>query len=366
MVELLVAMTIFAIVSVIIVQFMSTSSAATKKVEHNMDVQTEATQVMSQLSDTLMQATYVRVSINPDCKLAYLVKNDSQNTTSEDSRVISSLDPSGGVARVFGDASNTVDFVPDNYANYCRTSNYFKVETSGGVSSITDWNKKDSTKVIIDYNKNDADDRDKYSLVDNTGGSVTAYPKSTDADFIADTKCLSFRALNPADESNDSDNNTYYVVPDYIYAEYIETDVTTGAKKLIHVMYRIGVDDRGTSSDTSDDKGTIYMCRSEDVNDNFASMKSKVDSLLDDSVMGARRNKNEGLLTRSLRVVKLDLDTSPHADFYISANATSNSLLTDMMFYDSGYQYNVTSPITFRNSNTLTVRPQDREMIAEP
>lgn len=66
LVELLIATAIVSIVMVMVTQFMSTTSATTGKTRKNLEIQTEAMEVGSQMSDALIQATYVRVQVSDD------------------------------------------------------------------------------------------------------------------------------------------------------------------------------------------------------------------------------------------------------------------------------------------------------------
>ncbi len=59
--ELLVAMTILSVVMILVTQFMSTSTGAIGKTNKNLDIQTEALEIGEQISDIIMQASYIRV-----------------------------------------------------------------------------------------------------------------------------------------------------------------------------------------------------------------------------------------------------------------------------------------------------------------
>lgn len=63
-VELLVAMTILSVVMILVTQFMSTSTGALGKTKKNLSIQTEALEIGEQISDVIMQASYIRVEDN--------------------------------------------------------------------------------------------------------------------------------------------------------------------------------------------------------------------------------------------------------------------------------------------------------------
>lgn len=77
LIELLIAIAILAIIMVMLSGFVSSTMISTRKTKKNMQMQTEAQRIYYQLSETLMQATYVRIR-----------------------------------------SESGEDYVPDNYANY--------------------------------------------------------------------------------------------------------------------------------------------------------------------------------------------------------------------------------------------------------
>ncbi|MBQ9983731.1 MAG: prepilin-type N-terminal cleavage/methylation domain-containing protein [Lachnospiraceae bacterium] len=186
LIELLIAITILSIIMIMVSQFMSTTSGAYRKSKKNMSIQTEAMQVIEQMSDTLMQADYVRIE-SMDGKMYTITKN----ATGKNERVVTE-DTSKG----------TVDysFVPDNYGNYSKMGGYYA----------------EDRKVIVDY--------DNFQIVSETGD---AYPISGDAE--EGQKVRSFRALKTGADYS-------YIMPSYIYAEYSKTR-DDGTEATVHVIF---------------------------------------------------------------------------------------------------------------------------------
>ncbi len=182
LIELLIAVTILSIVMIMVVQFMSTSSVAYRKQKKNLSVQTKAMTTMEQLSDTLMQANYVRIK-SLDGK-TYEVSKDG-----------------AGVIEVTEKGTINYQLVPDNYANYCQTCRY-----------------NGTRDVIINF--------DTFDIVDDKGNT---YPQSYDTDYVENISVKSFRALNQG--------GTYqYIIPQWIYAEYASRD-SSGDTITTHVVY---------------------------------------------------------------------------------------------------------------------------------
>lgn len=299
-VELLIAMTILSIMMIMVVQFMSTSSGAYRKTKKNLNVQTDALQVMEQMSDTIVQANYIRVSLNAADNKAYILDSKTQNddgtkTKTSESRTLQAVSSPSILSSI------TYDFVPDNYGNYVKRSG-------------------DERKVILDT--------DTYQLLSKSG---SAYPLTGDYDDVADVR--SFRALM-------SGSVNYYVKPEYIYVEYTSKDAS-GADVLGHAIFYI--------KKIKTDDYNIYMYRYQDDNKEhgFSYAKNKVVALSN------KTDSVEGLLTDKVK------------DFYMSANSEGNAVLFNAMFLNGGYQYNSVEPVQFRNSNVLTVRPQDLYKKAE-
>lgn len=323
LIELLIALTILSIVMIMVVQFMSTSTAAYQKNKKNLSIQTEAMQVLEQMSDTLMQAKYVRVATK-DKGTYTIVKDDVGN---ENTRVITQQ-------------TDTVqyDFVPDGYGNYAKKSDF----------TTTD------RKAIVNFST--------YQIVDETNNP---YPLSGDKEeligsggAVVDVGYRSFRALKPV-------NDFYYVKPEFIYAEYVKDE-----GKTVHVIYHIT-----DITDTRNKTCSIYVYRYEtDDSDpdaagskNYFYAKNQILGLLG---KGSDTNRDDANAAAFVSVEEADavlqkidvgvdgLLTDKISDFYLSADSEGNAFLTNIMFKDGNYQYNTAETIKFRNSNVLTVRPQ--------
>ncbi len=297
-IELLIGMAILSIMMISLVQFMSTSSGAYRKTKKNLNVQTDAMQTMEQISDTLVQANYIRVSVDATENHAYLIEAKSQNddgskTANKDMRTVQAVTSPAILATV------NYDFVPDNYGNYVNRSS-------------------DERKVILDY--------DTYQIISEKGAT---YPLTGDYDYDSSgsTDVRSFRALM-------SGSVNYYVKPEFIYVEYTSKDAS-GNDVLGHAIFYV--------KKIKEDDYNIYLYRYQDDNRNngYAYAKSKVIALSN------KTDSVEGLVTDKIK------------DFYLSANTDGNAVLLNAMFLNDGYQYNAVEPVVFRNSNVLTVRPQD-------
>lgn len=295
-IELLIGMTILSIMMIMVVQFMSTSSGAYRKTKKNLNVQTDAMQTMEQITDTIVQASYIRVSVSPADKNAYLIESKTQNddgtkTSTSDSRKTQAVTTPAILSTI------NYDFVPDNYGNYVnRTAK--------------------ERKVILDY--------DTYQIISEKGAS---YPLTGDYDAASGTDVRSFRALM-------SGSVNYYVKPEFIYIEYTSKDAS-GTDVLGHAIFYV--------KKIKTDKYNIYMYRYQDNdrNNGYDYAKDKVIALSN------KADSVEGLVTDKIK------------DFYLSANTEGNAVLLNAMFVNDGYQYNAVEPVVFRNSNVLTVRPQD-------
>ncbi len=318
LIELLIAVTILSIVMIMVVSFMGTSSAAYRKNEKNLNVQTEAMKVMEQMSDTLMQAKYVRI-VTKDQGMYTITKTDASNNNVRTIAVAPSY------------TTVNFDFVPDNYGNYAEEQSL----TANG------------RKVIVNF--------DDYTICSETksGGSIQTYPLSGDDDFSAGS-VRSFRALKPA-------NDYLYIKPEYIYAEYVNS-----SGNIVHVIFHIT-----DITDTKDNTCSIYMTRYETLptasNMGYTYARTRVLDLISKSRPGSKDAVDATKFTsdNESAAVLLKIDTSPAGlltdkiqDFYLSADTEGNALLTNIMFSDMGYQYNVVETINFRNSDVLTVRPQ--------
>lgn len=169
LIELLIAMTILSIIMIMVTQFMGTTSGALSKTKKNLKIQTKAMEIGTQLSDTLMQAKYIRVATQ-DGRVYEL---DTTLGPKKKNRTVSDV----------GDVNG--DLVVDNYPN---------------------WNNGTSDERTIIYNPN------TYKLVDKNGN---AYPLSSDPDTIG---VVSFRRLK--NELPSGNYQQLYVKPMFIYVVY--------------------------------------------------------------------------------------------------------------------------------------------------
>lgn len=330
LIELLIALTILSIVMIMVVQFMSTSSAAYRKNEKNLNIQTEAMTVMEQMSDTLMQAKYIRI-VTKDKGMYTITKTDA--STNDNVRTI---------AEATSYTPITYDFVPDNFGNYAEKQ------------SLED----SSRQVIVNF--------DDYTICTggkDASGNALVYPLNSDMDAPSGLQVRSFRALKPA-------NTYHYIKPEFIYVEYNKevTDAASGAKttKVVHVIYHF--------TDITDEKNetcSIYVHRYETdqgaQRKGYAYAKGQVLDKLGNKSLSTRDDVSTSAFTddKETSAVLTAIDngvdgmlTDKLSDFYLSADVDGNALITNVMFKDLGYEYNVAETINFRNSNVLTVRPQ--------
>lgn len=291
LVELLISLALLSIVMVMVVQFMSSTAGANRKAQDNLKAQSVANEVMTNISDCLMQADFVKVV--PKNTTYYTLDKSNGN------RIESLTDADAVTAPV--DLPADCQLVPDNYGNY--------------VSNTPDVERK----VIVDF--------ETYQLPGEKKNTI--YPLEDDLE--ADVEARSFRIL----KQEIADVNTYlYVEPAYIYVEYygLADDGVTTWDNLYSVIYRF------------DDDGKIYMYRSPEdssytssTSERFSISKAAVDAL----------SGTKGLLTGYI------------TDFYLSADADGNALLMDSLFDVNGYMFNAANTVKFRNSQVLTVRPQN-------
>lgn len=255
LIELLISVTILSIVMVMVVQFMSTSSAAYRKNKKNLNIQTEAMKVVEQISDILMQANYIRVQ-SIDGKM-YTI---TQTTSNE--RVVTPDSTKGTV---------DYDFVPDNYSNYSEKSMY----------------QNDNRKVIINY--------DTFEIVDEKG---TPYPLNTDQDNNG-SAVRSFRALKSGSTYN-------YIMPKYIYAEYTGQK-EDGTETIVRVIYCIT-----DITDAKNDTRSVYMKRYEiDKSDDAAIMALNYQYACKE--VNLATTGKEGLLTDKVADFYLSADSEGNA-----------------------------------------------------
>lgn len=327
LIELLISMALLSIIMVMVVQFMSSTAGANKKTQYNLKVQNTANEVMSSITESLMRASFIKVV--PVDTNYYAV---SKSTTDSD--------PAGAVSTA--NRKESIDtamtgvpvelpagcqLVPDDYGNYVNP------------------NKKVERKVIVnleDYSLPGEKKKTFYPLTNdleaNTIDGVTIAPRS-------------FRILKQEIGGND----TYlYVKPEYIYVEYKQDNELYSviyhfvykSSKLTNIYMHRSSETLPETSETPDPSGTPDPSETPDPSgtstpsetpNRYATAKSAVDSL----------SGQEGMLTEFAK------------DFYLSADVEGNALLIDALFDVNGYLYNAAETTKFRNSQVLTVRPQN-------
>lgn len=252
LVELLISMALLSIIMLIVVQFMSTTTAANKRAKYNLKAQTSAGELMGNIKDVIAQSNYVRV-----IPAEPTVYEKSGGTRLEEM----------GTSTYKTTANNEefdFDLVPDNYGNYVRNTSADPVER----------------KVIIDTKT--------FQLVGEKKG--TYYPLMNDLE-PAGQDIRSFRCMKKEDAGNDV---FLYTKPAYIYAEYNVRE-TPGSldSTLYYVMYRFDY--------SSGDKCKVYMVRgTKDRNDaeRTSLARAEVDALTGE----------DGLLTDNLTDFYLSCD----------------------------------------------------------
>lgn len=254
LVELLISMALLSIIMLIVVQFMSTTTAAQKRTKYNLKAQTAANELMNNISDTMAQASYVRV-VPAEAKVY-----EKTSGTRIEPMVEGTSNPTSD------SSSFAFDLVPDDYGNYVRN---------------TDTNTK-NRKVIVDM--------DTYQLVGEKQGTV--YPLTNDLEAKG-TDVRSFRCM----KQKSGPNVKYlYVKPAYIYVEYNGRTTNEGGdleNHLYYVMYRFDY--------SEPDSAKVYMVRGEtnhNTSEKLAAAKSAVDALSDE----------DGLLTDDLEDFYLSCD----------------------------------------------------------
>lgn len=319
LVELLIAVAILSIIMVMISGFLSSTLIAQKRTKKNMQMQTEAQRIYAQLSEVIMQATYVRVQTEDNKVYEYNTseKKFEQNASAS---LLSNM------------------LVPDNYANY---------QLDDGTNA---------RKVIINYKTGEIyNEKDKK------------YPDAGKEIDSTDTSVISFRSLTKKDDelsksasgkiTNSVYKEHYYVVPKYIYVEY-----SCASDKKAFVIFRYGIPEGEDekSSEYSKLKHRLYMYRSGELDK--SSVPSKGESLSESSGAGIHfstaknfidemaKNKNEeGLVSKYIE------------NFYLTANPDENAMTFYLLVEDErlkGYNYTLNETVNIRNSNVLTVKPQ--------
>lgn len=325
LIELLIAMAILSIIMLMVVQFMSTSSAANKRTQYNMKAQTSSNELINNLNTTLSMANYVRVApyeTGGKKQSQVYVKDDSSNGIRK-SEMKTVGESSLSVPALTSDATTfTFDLVPDSYGNYVRTF--------PNVADLSDeQNYKDQRKVIVDMNN--------FRLPGEKKG--TYYPLESDT-IEKDQNIRSFRCMKKI--LSDNSECFLYMKPSYIYVEYY--DRTSSGDQLKYAIYKFDY------SKDSDGKEvcSVYLNRGDIANRNqmnrYTSARSGIDTIVNDD---KANNKQVGLLTDTL------------SDFYLSCDAEAGAFMVDFLMDVKGYLYNGRSIINIRNSQVLTERPQN-------
>ncbi len=195
LIELLIAVAILSIIMVMISGFLSSTLIAQRKTKKSMQMQTEAQKIYYQLSEMLMQATYVRVQIDSRDRNVYVYDAESRSCVSDGTKSL-----------------NSINLVPDNYANY----------QLGG--------RTQERKVRVDYDTGELY-ADKTNL----------YPAAGNEIDIDDTSVISFRALTK-ETAKGVYQAYYYIIPEYIYIEY-----SSGKDKKSYAIYQYDKDNRTLS-----------------------------------------------------------------------------------------------------------------------
>ena len=304
LIELLIAIAILAIIMVMISGFVSSTVAADRRTKRDMQMQEEAQRIYSQLSDAIMQATYIRVQAADDKVYEYdAAKNECTDVSSSVSL-------------------GTKHFVPDDYCNY-------QIQYKG---------QEYPRKVIVNF--------DDFTLVNEKDKT---YPVAGAASIDNDTELVkSFRALKQTDSTTNL-TTEYFIQPKYIYIEYSNSST--------EIKYEADDDTKPVESTKSKvacmvleydkDARKIYVYRHEKADDvptifNF----SKVDSTMNDTT---KVDKKNSYLSDSVK------------EFYLSADSDANSMDIVLNFENKknpGYFYRLKEIVKIRNSNVLTVKPQ--------
>lgn len=316
LIELLISMALLSIIMLMVVQFMSTTTAANKRTKYNLKAQMTSNEVMQNITDSISQANYIRVTPYLEGTSSGVYKPSSGNRKealeANDSVTIAK-------ACTDKDGSNTsgkimeFDLVPDDYGNYVRDTSIYQ----------------DERKVIVDM--------DTYQLLGEKNGEV--YPLSNDMDkdtsishgvgskVNADVR--SFRCLK---QTSGGSVNYLYVKPAYIYIEYNQVEKSPGDYTIDYVIYRFDYSKAG--------KCSVYLSRGtkkKALQQRFSSAVQEVSFLTD----------KKGLLSDDL------------VDFYLSADAEGNTFMLDCLVDVKGHMFNSATSVSVRNSNVLTPRPQN-------
>lgn len=322
LVELLVSIAILSIIMVMVVQFMGTASVSLRRTRKQMDLQTGAMEFREQLSDIMMQATYVRIQTKDGKGYKLDTELEDANVNKKRKRVDSaSTTPSNITSTDLISGAANMTFVSDNYPSYCKAGS------------------KDLNIYI---------DKNNYTLF-GKDASGNQYPSSVD------NSIRSFRFLSESAVSGDS----YYVKPEYIYVRYQPTydiDAYGNTNNIItkeyYAIYHFTDDNR------------IYMYKGEVLTPNIATddgFSFAVAKLASDTGENTSNDKYAGLMIDLVREVYVSVDTEANtvmlsAQLYDSEQPKSRRGSEDDSAY-AKYIYDYEDSIVFRNSHALTVAP---------
>lgn len=322
LIELLVSIAILSIIMVMVVQFMGTASVSLRRTRKQMDLQTSAIEFREQLSDAMMQATYVR--IQAEGADGYKLDTGLQTATVNKKRKRVELGSNTNItATTLVSGVSDLTFVSDNYPSYCKSG---------------------------------SKDLDIYINSDNTllgrDASGAEYPSTSD-DSIR-----SFRLLSEGVSSGDS----YYIKPQYIYIRY---------QPEYKVITNPGGNDTTDSSIEKEqyiiyhfNNKKIYMYSGEvtdpdtATNDGFA---AAVTALQNETGDVGKKDKYVGLLTDLIRELYISVDTEANtvklsAQLYDSEQPKSQRDTVNDAKYTK-YIYDYEDSIVLRNAHSLTVAP---------
>lgn len=255
LVELLISMALLSIIMLMVVQFMSTSTGANKRAKYNLKAQTAGSELITNMSETISQASYVQV-----------VPYEEQVYEKPEGTRLEAMKTS--LRRPTSDKTGfSFDLVPDDYGNFVRNTNLEPLER----------------KVIVDM--------ETYRLAGEK--KDTYYPLSTDLDSSG-VDVRSFRSMKQV--SSGGDIFYLYVKPAYIYVENsVRESNSVGKKieKLYYTIYRFDYSDP--------DKTKVYVYK-DDTMHNLANKvvtaKNRVNAL----------SGEDGLLTDDLKDFYLSCD----------------------------------------------------------
>ena len=318
LVELLVSIAILAIIMVMVVQFMGTASVSIRRTRKKMDLQTEAIEFREQLSDVLMQASYVRIQAKDLNGYQIYTGLQTANVNKERKRVEID-DPSAGTKKnitstPLATAVSSLTYVSDDYPTFDNIAQ----------------GKSDKLDIYFD--------RTDFTMVGKAGDGKK-YPSSIDKTI------RSFRLLKGT-----VNGQPYYVKPEYIYIIYPEAKDASGTviENEQCVIYHF--------KDTR-----VYMYKGDVVKgasdvDGFNNAKTQLNNTGDKDT----NDRYNGLLVDLVNEV------------YVSVDTASNAILVSAQLYDTEqprsqrgtddsaytkYIYDFEDSIVLRNSHALSAAP---------